>query len=76
MRNEQPFMTIGWKTFIVMTLGLGLVPFTLMKAALLVGIYDPENPRGVLIKQFGPCHNVSIVVIFIFVMAAAFDLKA
>ena len=76
MRNEQPFMTIGWKIFIVITLGLGLVPFILMHISEIVGIYDPENPRGTLIKQFSPLHNVSIMVIFVFIMATAFDLKA
>ena len=70
------FMTLKWQSFILGTLGLGLVPFALMKVSELIGIYDPEYPRGTLIKQFGPVHNVSIIVIFIFVMAAIFGLKA
>ena len=68
MENEQEFMTIGWKIFIVMTLGLGLVPFILMHIMELIGLYDPEYPRGTLIKQFSPLHNLSICVIFVFVM--------
>lgn len=76
MRNEQPFMTIGWKIFIVMTLGLGLVPFILMHISEIVGIYDPEYPRGTLIKQFSPLHNLSIIVIFVFIMFAALGGKA
>jgi len=70
------FMSDNWKVFIVMSLGLGLVPFALMKVSQLIGIYDPEYPRGTLIKQFSPLHNLSIIIIFIYAMAAQFDLYA
>ena len=69
-------MTLGWKIFIVSSFGLGLVPFTLMKAAEVVGLYDPENPRGGLVKQFSPIHNMGICLIFIFFMAHVFGLKS
>ncbi len=67
MRNES-FISENWIVFIVMSLGLGLAPFMLMKVSQLIGIYDPENPRGTLIKQFSPLHNLSIIVIFAFVV--------
>ena len=67
MRNEE-FISRDWIVFIVMSFGLGLAPFLLMKLSELIGIYDPENPRGTLIKQFSPLHNLSIIVIFAFVV--------